>query len=488
MLLPDPFIKKILFVFVLFICHLNILAQDSLTYRMDVFASVATKDITPFWIVNNTYGTVPLHSNNVYGRGNIYWSHYFNKDFNIRSEIDLERASHHSSSFFIQQLYTSLSYKSLSLTIGAKEYYNSILYKNLSLGDFTYSPNARPIPEINLDVPEFVTVPYTKGILQAKGNFAVGKSTDSRYIERTVQHGKDYAKDILWHHKSLAIRLYDPKQHFPLSLIFGVVHAAQWGGWTSKDDLGKLPHSFHDFFRIITGKGGGDDASLGEQINVLGNHQGTYNLKFGYTNRDFDIAVYKQHYFDDPSGMEYANWRDGIWGAECALNNLTYLKKIVVEYFNTTNQSGTMHFLNHDRPNTRGGGNDDYYNHTNYINGWSHWGRALGNPLITSPEYNKDGELFFKNNRVKAIHLGFEGDISTALSYRFLITGMYSWGRMSYPFLERKDNLSSLLECSYIHPRLKDWKFSIQSAFDTGDLYDNNFGCSFKISKSGRIF
>ncbi|GHU90110.1 hypothetical protein FACS1894155_08020 [Bacteroidia bacterium] len=487
MLLPDSFIKKILLISVFFTYHLHILAQDSLTYRIDAFASVAAKDITPFWMVNNTYGTVPLRSNNVYGRGDVYWSHYFNKDISIRSEIDLERASHHSSSFFIQQLYTSLSYKSLNLTVGAKEYYNSILYKNLSLGDFTYSPNARPIPEINLSVPEFVTVPYTKGILQAKGDFAVGKSTDSRYIERTVQPGKDYAKNILWHHKSLAIRLYDPKQHFPLSLIFGVVHAVQWGGWTSEEGLGKLPHSSRDFYRIVMGKGGGDDASLGEQINVLGNHLGTYNLKIGYTNRNFDISAYKQHHFDDRSGMDYANWRDGIWGMECTLNNQIYLKKIVIESIYTLNQSGPMHFLTYNRP-ARGGGNDDYYNHTQYISGWSHWGRSIGNPLLTSPEYSKDGIIYFQNNRVKGLHIGLEGIISTSFSYRILATGMYAWGRSSYPFLKRKDDFSSLFECNYIHPRLKDWKFSIQSAFDTGDLYGNNFGCSFKISKSGRIF
>lgn len=480
--------KNIICIFFIFFCLFSVSAQDSLTYRLDAFGSVAAKDITPFWIVNNSYGVVPLRSNNAYGRADLYWKHQFNKDLSLKAEIDLTGAHRHSSSVFIQQLYASLSYKALNLTIGSKEQYRSMLYRNLSTGDFDYSPNARPIPEINLNIPEFTTVPHTKGILQIKGDFAVGGSTDNHYTERTKYPGEDYTIDVLWHHKSLFFKLYDPDRRFPFSMIFGFEHAAQWGGYTTAENIGELPHTFFDFIRIVLGKSGGSSATEGDQINVLGNHQGTYNLKFAYKTHCFDVAIYKQHYFDDPSGEEYANWRDGIWGAECSLNNRTWLKKMVVEYFNTTNQSGPMHFLNHDRPNTRGGGNDDYYNHTNYLSGWSHWGRALGNPLITSPEYNKNGELFFPNNRIKAIHLGLEGDISTALSYRILITGMYSWGRMFYPFLERKDNFSSLLECNYIHPRLKDWKFSIQSAFDTGDLYDNNFGCSFKISKSGRIF
>ncbi len=487
MFLSDFTIKKTFFIFIISFYCLHSFAQDSLIYRIDAFASFASKDITPFWIANNTYGTVPLHSNNMYGRGDIVWKHHFNKDLQIQSEVDIEGATQHSSSFFIQQLYSSLSYKSLCLTFGSKEYYNSMLYKNLSIGDFSYSPNARPIPEINLSIPEFTAIPYTNGILLVKGDFAVGKSTDSHYTERTKQPGEDYAIDILWHHKSLFFQLQDPKQHFPLSLTFGLMHAVQWGGWTSEEGLGELPHSFNDFIKIVLGEGGGEDASVGEQINVLGNHQGTYNIKIGYKASDFDIAAYKQHYFDDKSGMEYSNWRDGIWGMECALNKFSYLKKIVFEYFNTTNQSGPMHFLNHDRPNTRGGGNDDYYNHTQYISGWSHWGRSIGNPLMTSPEYSKDGILYFQNNRINALHLGVEGNIIPALSYRMLATGMYSWGRMSYPFPEKKTDFSTLLECSYVNPEWKGWKFTIQAAFDQGSLYSDNIGCSIKISKTGDI-
>ena len=41
------------------------------------------------------------------------------------------------------------------------------------------SPNARPIPEIKLSMPEFTIVPLTKGWMQVKGDFAVGKSFDT---------------------------------------------------------------------------------------------------------------------------------------------------------------------------------------------------------------------------------------------------------------------------------------------------------------------
>ena len=48
----------------------------------------------------------------------------------------------------------------------------SLWDRNLSSGDMTQSANARPIPEINISMPEFTLVPLTKGWLQVRGDFA----------------------------------------------------------------------------------------------------------------------------------------------------------------------------------------------------------------------------------------------------------------------------------------------------------------------------
>jgi hypothetical protein len=265
-------------------------------------------------------------------------------------------------------------------------------------------------------------------------------------------------------------------------------HAAQWGGWTSYGNFGELPHSFKDFLDIVQGASGNDNALETDQVNVLGNHAGTLNAQMEYKAKKFQVFLYKQHYFDDNSGMEYANWRDGIWGGKVALNHFPFLKHAVLEFLNTTNQSGPFHFLDYpedDGRHYRGGGGDNYYNHSYYTTGWSYFGRALGNPLLTSPEYNNDGSLGFKDTRLKAIHLGLNGNWAPEFSYRLLFTQMYGWGRMSAPFLERKSNISSLLECSYEPQKWSGWRIGVQLAFDKGKLYGDNFGCSVKISKSG---
>lgn len=481
--------KKLqIIIIVLFLFHLFpglLVSQNDLSYKLESLGSLSTGETTPFWIVNNTYGLIPLKSDNAYLRGIVKGKYEIKKDFYVNAGIDLAGAANHSSSFLLQQLYGEIVFKSFLLTIGQKEYYNSFLNKELSSGDFNYSSNARPIPEVRIAIPEFVRFPFTNGFLKVRGDFTVGKSFDNDYINDTRKPGEDYALDILWHRKSLYLLFEDPENHFPFSFTFGLDHAVQWGGWSSWEDTGDIPQSFSDFVRVVFGQGGGDNSHIGEQVNVLGNHQGTYNARLTYKSEKFTLSAYKQHYFDDGSGMEYTNWRDGIYGLECSFNNQDYLKNIVFEYINTTDQSGSMHFIYYERKGARGGGNDDYYNHDFYKSGWSYWGRTIGNPLLTSPEYNGDGTLYLKNNRIKAWHLGLKGNINADLSYRVLATGMYAWGRHSFPFLKKKSSFVSMAECNYFLPGTRGWLVGLQLAIDRGNLYENNWGCSLKISKSG---
>ena len=481
--------KNICFLFLLICC--TIYAQDSLNYRLDLLGTASTGKYTPFWITSNTYGTVPIQPNSGYFRGDIFWNHSFLNGIKLEAEVDIVTASRHTSSIWIQQLYAAASYRNIYLFAGLKERYNSMLDRNLSMGDMTYSTNARPMPEINFSFPHYTNLPFTKEYLKFKADFAVGKSFDNDYIRRTKNPQANYAIDMLWHHKSLFLKWEDPNDRIPFWGVFGIEHAAQWAGWTSYgNNFGYNPSSFRDFIRILLCESGDENAIMGEQINVLGNHLGSYNFKIAYKNKKFQTVLYKQHFYDDNSGLELANWRDGIWGGELALFNQPFLQKIVLEYLQTTNQSGPLHFLHYDvtlYPNSRGGGGDSYYNNGVYLSGWSYFGRAIGNALLTSPEYNDDHALGFKNNRLKAIHLGLEGKITSELSYRTLFSGMYGWGTQSRPFTKRKDNFSSLIECIYNPEKQSGWQICLQASFDKGDLYGDNFGCSLKITKSGMI-
>jgi len=480
-------LKRCAWLFFLFI-PFTACPQDLLNYRLDLFGSASTGKYTPFWITSNTYGTVPIRTDNGYIRGDLSWEHSFLNEIKFEAQADVLAAAKNTSSFWIQQLYAALSYRNIYFFVGAKERYNSMLDKDLSMGDMTYSTNSRPIPEINFAFPNYTNLPLTKGYLQFKADFAVGKAMDNNYILRTMNPDAVYNTGILYHHKSLFFKWEDPNDRIPFWGIIGLEHAVQWAGFNSY--YGQEAATLRNFVRIVLCKSGDSQASLGDQENVLGNHLGTYNIKIAYKGKKVQVALYKQHYFEDNSGLEMANWRDGIWGGEFSFFNQPFLRKIVLEYLQTTNQSGPLHFLPYDSklyPKARGGGDDDYYNNFYYVVGWSYFGRGIGNALLTSPEYNVDHALGFENNRLKAVHLGLEGKIASEFSYRALFTGTYGWGTSYLPFTKRESDFSTLIECVYNPERLKGWQIGLQASFDNGDLYGDNFGCSLKISKTGMI-
>lgn len=461
--------------------------ENTTSYKAEIFGSVASGSNTPFWMVSNRYGIVPLDAGNGYLNAGVYHQQVLAKGFRWGAGLNLIAAVPRYKNVYIQQVYAELGYKSLLLSIGSKENCQSLWDHSLSSGDMVLSTNARPIPEINLSMPEFTIVPLTKGWMQIKGDFAVGKSFNSGYLENVSNGTQTYVRNELWHHKSFYVRIQDTQNGFPLSGIIGVQHWAQWGGTSSDPNIGEQPHSLKDLLRVICGKEGGDDATTSDQINVLGNHFGSYDIQLTYTQANWRLSAYHQHYFEDKSGMIFVNGTDGLWGVELDLPRFSWLQKIVTEYLVTRDQSGPFHFIDFDHSIYQGpgGGGDNYYNNGEYRTGSSYFGRGLGSPLLTSPEYNTNGDLDFKNTRVRAWHIAFEGELSSQVSYRLKYTLMNSWGTHSVPFRNNKRNSSGQIEIQYRHPRLPNWKFTGAIAGDTGSLYGDNIGFSLSICKYG---
>jgi hypothetical protein len=462
-------------------------SYESTTFGIEAFGSAATGKYTPFWLVGNRYGTVPLNAGNGYLRVGLFHYQSFRNNIYIGAGVDMIASTPRYRNVYIQQLYAEIGYKWLNLTIGSKENYTSLWNKNLSSGDLVHSANARPIPEINISVPKFTPLPATNGILQFRGDFATGRSFDTEYLKQLKNEKTHSIENVLWHHKSLHIRALDPYGNFPLTATIGVRHHAQWGGISTNPKVGVQPHSWKDFMRIIVGKSGGDDASLSAQINVLGNHYGSYDMKLGYIRSLFDIHLYKQHFFDDVSGMELFNLPDGLYGMQINISTFPLINRILFEYLYTKNQSGPVHYLwfDHSVYPGYGGGNDNYYNNEEYTTGVSYFNRNIGSPLITSPEYNKNESIGFKNNRIRAWHIGFDGYLSKQVAYRILMTNTEGWGVMDMPFLKKTNDFSCAAKISYCHPRLEGWLFSGEIGTDTGSIYGDNLGVAISIRKTG---
>lgn len=463
---------------------------DATSYRAEIMGSAATGDNTPFWMTSNRYGIVPLEANNAYLRAGVFHQQHFGKGFRWGAGIDVVAAVPRYKNAYIHQLYAELGYKCLEVSLGSKERYQSLVDASLSSGDMIYSNNARPVPEMNIRIPRFTTIPLTKGWLQFKGNFSVGRSFDTGYLEDW--HGDDYTwvKNVLWHHKSLFFQVKDTRGDFPLSAIVGIQHIAQWGGTSTNPNIGEQPHSFKDFLRIITGREGGGNATLSDQINVLGSHHISYDFGLRYETADWSLRGYYQHLSYDKSGMEFYNGTDGLWGLELELPRFSWLDRFVFEYITTRNQSGPFHYIwfDHETHPGRGGGDDNYYNNDEYITGNSYFNRGIGSPLIPSPEYNANHAPGFQNNRVRDFHFGLQGALSSHVRYRLLLTVMNTWGTFRRPFLQKKEGVSLLADITYTHPRLPGWDFSGSLSADTGDVFgDSTTGFSLRIRKRGLL-
>lgn len=468
----------------------NNYSTNATSYGINAFGSAATGDNTPFWITSNQYGIVPLEAGNGYLDVEVFHFQNLNKGFKWGAGLDLIASAPRYKNAYIQQLFIEFGYKNLFLTIGSKEQYRSLWDKNLSSGDMMQSANARPIPEINIHIPDFIVVPYTRGWLQLKGNVAVGRSFDSNYLGDFIQKEQTYIKNVLWHHKSGFIRIQDTKNDFPIFLTLGLQHTVQWGGTSTNPAIGKQPQSFKDFIRVFFGKQGDEGASISDQINALGSHHISYDFQLGFKKADWSLQAYYQHLSADRSGLLLYNGTDGLWGGQLELKKVSWLKKVVIEYFTTKNQSGPFHFIDfdHEKYPGRGGGGDNYYNNGEYVTGYSYFNRGVGSPLVPAPEYNTNGKLGFSSTRVQDWHIGLEGDLSSQVSYRVLATIMNGWGTPYQPFLKKKTGTSCLIDIFYSHPKLTGWSFKGTAAADTGDvLGKKSLGFSFSVRKEGLL-
>lgn len=462
---------------------------NALTYNVEAFGSAASGDYTPFWLVSNRYGVVPVDAGNGYLKAGAFYDGTFGRGFRWSAGLDVVAVAPRYRNVYIHQLYAELGYKSLLLSIGSKEKYLSLWDKRLSSGDMVLSSNAAPIPELRISMPEYTNVPLLGGWMQVKADFSVGRSFDAAYMEDFAHADQQYNEKVLWHHKSGYFRIKDTRHDFPLSLEFGVVHLAQWGGTSTNPALGKQPSSFKDFLRIVGAKEGGENSSWSDQENVLGCHSGSYDMRLGFTRKNWAAYAYYQHYFEDKSGVIMENGLDGLWGVQIDLPKFPWLRKVVVERLETRNQSGPIHFIwfDHTLHPGRGGGGDDYYNNGEYTAGASYYNRSVGSPLLLSPEYNDDGSVGFRSTRVCAWHVGLEGSLSPQLDYRILVTNVRNWGTPVYPFLDIKSCTSELFEVSYRHPRLPGWLFTGSFAADGGSMYGTSVGFGLSVSKSGLL-
>lgn len=385
----------------------------------------------------------------------------------------------------VNELYAGVGWKMLRLDLGMID--RETGYGGLSLtgGNIVWSGNTRSAPGYNLQV-DWVEIPGTRGIFALKANYADYKMLDDRYVDGP-----------LLHNKSLFARF---RLHSRVHLTLGLEQWSMWGGTSPRN--GKQPQSFSDYVRVVCGMSGGEDATLSDQINVLGDHRGRELIQVDWAADRFTLTFAHDIPFDDGSGMGFQNFPDGVNTLCLAFNDKDrWVNEILYEFVFTKCQSGSRH----DRPAKPDelerdpdkktyiiGGNDNYFNNGEYRSGWTYYGRTAGLPLFTPMPADADGLVTgICNNRVVAHHIGIGGKFARRIPYRFKATYSRNYGQYSQRmdlFDSVPEQLSLALEVDF--PRFSR-KFpvsvSVGAYGDVGELYQDSFGLVLRLSYAGRL-
>jgi len=435
-------------------------------FRLSQTTLVSSGNDLPFWMTANQNGVFTMQNNSylLFQAGmNRGLERDSLKKWGYTYGANMVYGYAGSSDFHPDEYWFGIRFKQLVLKAGAQS--DPLVYGGLSStnGNMYRSRNARPVPGLSLSTNGYIPFLFAKKWLSFRFTYEEGILKDKRFV--TNAH---------LHHKNLYFRaLLSPS----LSLSLGLGHYVFWGGVSPI--YGQLP-GWNEYLRYISGWEGGDGATLYDQMNVAGNQLGSYNLEIVKNWAHTITTFYWNHPFEDKSGMEFDNLRDGLWGMHITTKNRSgFFTDFVYEYMNTCNQSGSVYLVpaptpeDPDRRTGRGG--DDYFNQGTYPSGYTHYQRMMGNPLFV-PNIGADGiSKGFESNKIWMHHLGISGTLGNGFFWKSLLTLSRNFGKYSNTYPNPLDESSFLAEVSYSVSKLP---FQVKTgvAGDYGDRFENRIG------------
>ena len=354
----------------------------------------------------------------------------------------------------------------------------------LSTGSLIRGNNTIPIPQITFLLPNYKKIQMLKTQFFIRGGYSHGWLSKGSYIKAPFLHEKYFYL----------------KKHFnnQVELEVGIFHEAIWGGQTI--EYGLQPQNFSDYLRVVFGQSGSKDAYLGEQINVLGNHLGIWDVSIKKIDNSKQYKFYFQHPFEDKSGaFQYffdelkqfkipKNSFDGLVGFELNHKDRKLFSTLVYEYLNTMHQSGSLSASKSDSTY----GRDNYFNHYIYQSGWTYKNKIIGNPLFSVGNSKSKNQIYIINNRIKSHHIGVSGYLKSNLRYKILLTKSKNYGtyddrenftgnEKKYQFYNGLNQTSALFQFDFIQ-FMKKIDIQISYAIDRGSFLKDSDGFQLSIN------
>lgn len=467
------------------------LQAQEIKYRVETTGTYAPDDTPPTWHLSNRQGLSGEDAGFAYMRAGLAGNHTFgSKDFSLAWGTDIVAGEGLTSTVYLQQAYIDAGWKMFTLSLGQKERWGELKNHKISSGALVESGNARPVPQIRIEVPEYYDFIGTNNWFRIRGHLAYGWFSDGEWQKDWVATGKAHTVGVRYHSKAIFFKV-GKEEKFPLSFEFGLHMVAQFGGaiynrLNIEGEYSKNPSRLVDYFKAFIPSKGDSNYSGLDRANIAGNHLGSWHAAINWRKKDWCLRTYYEHIFDDHSQMfmEYGLWTEQLVGIELELKKFRWIKGITVEYFNLKKQGGPVYHDKTEEIPDQISCRDNNYNHEWY-NGWFNYGMVMGSPLVTSPIYNADKVLNCYNNRVEAFHIGIEGEPTDEWAYRLLFMHSNNWGTYIDPFTYIKTNNAGLVEITYKPQKLCGWSMKASYAFDNGSLLGNNRSAMLSISKSG---
>jgi hypothetical protein len=452
-------------------------AQIELKTEANLKAMVSAKEKSPFWMHTNQRGRL-TDSTNI-----VSWvSMKGTYDLSEKSTIEiggglLYQDANNKVRLNIDELYGQFRNSWLQIIGGRKQHVE--LYDGLSAtnGNILWSLNARPIPGIQVSTlePIYFLLDKKLGFSSSWNEFHMYKN---RYVENTLLHNKS----LFLHYRN----------NEDLKIKLGIQHFVQWGGTSPDPKINKQPSGVIDYFRVVFGQEGSPDSV--ENINALGNHMGSYELRINKEYNTLDLEFLYSHYFEDGSGMMMYNLLDGRYGVHAKFKERSryvekkdWVESMMYEFYYTKDQSHNLTPWIHLW--------DNYFNNGIYKSGWTYNGQVIGIPFFTTNLYEGDATTIIGNNRVIVHHIGLNGFAFNRFPYKLLMSyrnnngHVRNRGHYDYEFYRENDprgktRIAHEIISSYLDIRMLESfiNLNLEVGVDaSGD--DVNVGVGLKLNK-----
>jgi hypothetical protein len=473
-------------IILLLICS-SLIAQEkkaNTDFNVSFGSYLSSGSDLPFWLTSNKNGVFSMQNSN-YQLIQAGFLKEFESDsvrkWSCTWGANLVYGYGGKSDFQANQYWLGVRHKWLVIKAGAKA--DPIRYGGLSstTGNLDRSNNARPLPGISFSTNSYIPFFFFKKWFSFKGEFE-----EKFFSDHTI------VKDAHLHHKSLYAKALLSKGW---SVTLGMEHFVLWGGTSPLE--GEMP-GWNQYFNYILGLKAGPGAWPDDRLNKSGNQLGIYALEIIKENDKTEVSFYWNHPFEDRSGMELDNLRDGLWGIHINKKDKSaFITEVVYEYMNTFNQSGSIHHLAAPTPDNpsriTGRGRDSYFDHYIYRS-FTYYNRMMGTPLFV-PRIGADGIADgFESTRMRMHHLGIKGRLASDFYWKALFTWSRNFGvyNDSFPWSANfgpsgsmypvpLDEFSFLGELSYRGNKLP---FEVNAGIggDYGERFEKRFGAYAGIS------